>query len=45
MDDSNTDALLPLAARTLTGHARRRFQAEVAHALCAGRPLVTMLAR
>ena len=38
MDDSNTDALLPLAARTLTGHARRRFQAEVAHALCAGRP-------
>lgn len=37
MDDS-TDALLQLAARTLTGHARRRFQAEVAHALCGGRP-------
>ncbi len=42
MDDSTctdpTDDLLRLAARTLTGHRRRAFQAEVARALCNGSP-------
>lgn len=38
MDDSEdcTDRLLCVAARRLTGHARRLFQAEVARALCGG---------
>ena len=38
MDDSDTsiDGLLRLAARSLTGHRRRRFQAEVTRALCGG---------
>ncbi len=38
MDDSDdgTDDLLRLAARTLTGHRRRLFQAEVTRVLCAG---------
>src|SRR4051812_14995846 len=38
MDDSDdrTDDLLRLAARSLTGHRRRRFQAEVTPALCGG---------
>lgn len=35
-----TDELLRLAARSLTGHRRRRFQAEVARVLCDGRPRV-----
>jgi hypothetical protein len=35
MDDS--DDLLRLAARSLTGHRRRRFQAEVTRVLCGGR--------
>ncbi len=40
MDDSSTatDDLLRLAAQTLTGHARRRFQAEVTDRLCGGSP-------
>lgn len=42
MDDSDdiadkTDDLLRLAARSLTGHRRRRFQAQVTRVLCAGR--------
>lgn len=39
MDDSDdrTDQLLRLAARTLSGHRRRRFQAEVTRVLCGGR--------
>lgn len=42
MDDSDdktdqTDDLLRFAARSLTGHRRRRFQAEVTRVLCAGR--------
>lgn len=39
MDDSDTstDDLLRLAARSLTGHRRRVFQAEVTRAPCAGR--------
>jgi hypothetical protein len=42
MDDSDdvadkTDDLLRLAARSLTGHRRRRFQAEVTRKLCGGR--------
>lgn len=39
MDDSDdcTDDLLRLAARSRTGHRRRRFQAEVTRALCGGR--------
>ena len=38
MDDSDdcTDDLLRLAARSLTGHRRRRFQAEVTRVLCGG---------
>jgi hypothetical protein len=38
MDDSDDriDDLLRLAARSLTGHRRRRFQAEVTRVLCAG---------
>lgn len=38
MDDSDesTDDLLRLAARSLTGHRRRLFQAEVTRVLCAG---------
>lgn len=38
MDDSHdgTDDLLRLAARSLTGHRRRLFQAEVARRLCGG---------
>ena len=38
MDDSGDgiDDLLRLAARSLTGHRRRRFQAEVTRVLCAG---------
>jgi hypothetical protein len=38
MDDSDnkTDDLLRLAARSLTGHRRRRFQAEVTRELCGG---------
>ena len=38
MDDSGTsiDGLLRLAARSLTGHRRRLFQAEVTRALCGG---------
>jgi Rhodopirellula transposase DDE domain len=41
MDDSDdiaskTDDLLRLAARSLTGHRRRRFQAEVTRELCSG---------
>ncbi len=38
MDDPTnaTDELLPLAAHTLTGAARRRFQAEVTARLCEG---------
>lgn len=38
MDDSDTrtDDLLRLAARSLTGHRRRTFQAEVTRALCDG---------
>lgn len=40
MDDSTTatDDLLRLAAQTLTGHQRRRFQAEVTDRLCGGSP-------
>ena len=40
MDDTAnaTDDLLRLAAHTLTGHQRRRFQAEVADRLCDGSP-------
>ncbi len=40
MDDSAiaTDDLLRLAAQTLTGHQRRRFQAEVTARLCDGSP-------
>jgi hypothetical protein len=39
MDDStaDTDDLLRLAARSLTGHRRRLFQAEVTRVLCGGR--------
>ncbi len=39
MDDSDdrTDDLLRLAARSLTGHRRRLFQAEVTRTLCGGR--------
>jgi hypothetical protein len=39
MDDSDDriDDLLRLAARALTGHHRRRFQAEVTRVLCGGR--------
>ena len=44
MDDADrtdpTDDLLRLAARTLTGHRRRAFQAEVARRLCDGSPRV-----
>jgi len=44
MDDTDrtdpTDDLLRLAARTLTGHRRRVFQAEVARVLCDGSPRV-----
>jgi hypothetical protein len=36
MDDTSIDDLLGLAARSLTGHRRRRFQAEVTRALCGG---------
>jgi hypothetical protein len=38
MDDSDngTDDLLRLAARSLTGHRRRLFQAKVARVLCGG---------
>jgi hypothetical protein len=36
MDDSASDDLLRLAARTLTGHRRRLFQAQVADRLCDG---------
>ena len=38
MDDPDTtiDELLRLAARSLTGHRRRLFQAEVTRALCGG---------
>lgn len=38
MDDSDDkiDGLLRLAARSLTGHRRRRFQAEVTRELCGG---------
>lgn len=38
MDDSDTsiDDLLRFAARSLTGHRRRLFQAEVTRVLCAG---------
>jgi hypothetical protein len=38
MDDSDDgiDDLLRLAARSLTGHRRRLFQAEVTRVLCAG---------
>jgi Rhodopirellula transposase DDE domain len=38
MDDSgtSTDDLLRLAARSLTGHRRRRFQAEVTRVVCGG---------
>lgn len=40
MDDSaaTADDLLRLAARTLTGHHRRGFQAQVAERLCGGSP-------
>ena len=39
MDDTDrTDRLLQRAAELLTGHRRRRFQAEVTHALCGGSP-------
>ncbi len=34
--DESTDDLLRLAARSLTGHRRRRFQAEVTRVLCGG---------
>lgn len=36
MDDTTSDDLLRFAARCLTGHRRRRFQAEVADRLCDG---------
>jgi hypothetical protein len=36
MDDSASDDLLRLAARTLTGHRRRLFQAQVTARLCGG---------
>lgn len=38
MDASAIDDLLRLAAQTLTGHHRRRFQAEVTDRLCEGNP-------
>lgn len=34
--DESTDDLLRLAARSLTGHRRRRFQAQVTRVLCGG---------
>ena len=42
MDDADrtdsTDDLLRLAARFLTGHSRRAFQAQVTRVLCGGSP-------